>query len=84
MASRRKKRLLRRLGLPGVRGSQPLESSVQEKKAPEPVAAPTPKPVVKPVVKPAVKPAPKPVVVKPVVKPAVRRSSPRATKTKKD
>ena len=75
MASRRKKRFLRSLGLPGVRGSQPLESPVQEKKAPEPVVVPMPKPVVKPAPKAVVKPAPKP---------AVRRSPPRATKTKKD
>ena len=74
MASRRKKRFLRSLGLPGVRGSQPLESPVQEEKVPEPVVVPIPKPVVKP--------APK-AVVKPVAKPAVRRLSPRATKTKK-
>jgi len=75
MASRRKKRFLRSLGLPGVRGSQPLESPVQEEKGPEPVVVPIPQPVVKP--------APK-AVVKPVAKPAVRRLSPRATKTKKD
>tara|TARA_R100001079_G_C4393920_1_gene128478 strand:- start:406 stop:609 length:204 start_codon:yes stop_codon:yes gene_type:complete len=59
MASPKKKRLLRALGIPGVRGSQPLE-------APEPVlpvAEPTPAP------KPKVKPA-----VKPVVKPAVRKA----------
>jgi len=59
MASPKKKRLLRSLGIPGVRGSVPLE---QPAPAPEPVKA---EPV------PAVKPAPK-VVVKPVVKPAPR------------
>jgi len=75
MASRRKKRFLRSLGLPGVRGSQPLESPVQEEKAPEPVVVPTPKPVAKPA--PAV-------VVKPLVKPAVRQSLGRTNKIKKD
>jgi hypothetical protein len=53
MASPKKKRFLRSLGIPGVRGSHPLEEA-----APEP--APEPVPVVKPV-----KPAPK-AVVKPV------------------
>ena len=85
MASRRKKRFLRSLGLPGVRGSQPLESPVQEEKAPEPVVvpAPKPKPVVKPAPKVIVKPAPTP-VAKRAVKPVVKRPLPRATKTKKD
>jgi hypothetical protein len=46
MASPKKKRFLRSLGIPGVRGSHPLEE-----------AAPEPAPVVKPV-----KPAPKAVV----------------------
>ena len=57
MASKKKKRLLRALGIPGVRGSQPLEAPAP---APEPTppvveAAPVPKPAVKPVVKPAVR-----------------------------
>ena len=57
MASPKKKRLLRALGIPGVRGSQPLEAPAP---APEPTppvveAAPVPKPAVKPVVKPAVR-----------------------------
>jgi hypothetical protein len=57
MASKRKKRYLRALGIPGVRGSQPLEVPAP---APEPAppvveAAPVPKPAVKPVVKPAVR-----------------------------
>ena len=57
MASKKKKRLLRALGVPGVRGSQPLEAPAP---APEPTppvveAAPVPKPAVKPVVKPAVR-----------------------------
>ena len=58
MASPKKKRLLRALGIPGVRGSQPLEAPAP---APEPAppvveavpAAPVPKPKAKPVVKPA-------------------------------
>ena len=57
MAAKKKKRLLRALGIPGVRGSQPLEAPAP---APEPTppvveAAPVPKPAVKPVVKPAVR-----------------------------
>ena len=83
MASRKKKRFLRSLGIPGVRGSQPLELPVQEKNAPEPVAVPAPKPVVKPAPKVIVKPAPTP-VAKRAVKPVVKRPLPKATKVKKD
>ncbi len=56
MASPKKKRFLRSLGIPGVRGSVPLEQPAPEP-APEPVKAapaPAPKPAPKPVVKPAV------------------------------
>ena len=54
MASKRKKRFLRALGIPGVRGSQPLEVPAPAPEVSPPVAepAPAPKPVVKPVVKP--------------------------------
>ena len=54
MASAKKKRLLRALGIPGVRGSQPLEAPAPAPEVSPPVAepAPAPKPVVKPVVKP--------------------------------
>ena len=54
MASPKKKRLLRALGIPGVRGLQPLEAPAPAPEVSPPVAepAPAPKPVVKPVVKP--------------------------------
>tara|TARA_R100001591_G_scaffold19040_1_gene25686 strand:- start:60 stop:272 length:213 start_codon:yes stop_codon:yes gene_type:complete len=55
MASPKKKRLLRSLGIPGVRGSVPLEQPATEP-APEPVKT-TPAPAAKPVPKPVVKPA---------------------------
>ena len=52
MASPKKKRLLRSLGIPGVRGSVPLE---------QPAPTPVPEPIkAEPV--PAAKPAPKPFV----------------------
>jgi len=60
MASPKKKRLLRSLGIPGVRGSVPLEQPVP---APEPAKVePVPAPKVKPAPLPAVKPAPKAVI----------------------
>ena len=50
MASPKKKRLLRSLGIPGVRGSVPLEQPAPEpvKVKPAPEAKPAPKPFVRP------------------------------------
>ena len=49
MASPKKKRLLRSLGIPGVRGSVPLAPVPEPVKAePVPAAKPAPKPFVRP------------------------------------